>query len=67
MKYSEQVPKTERDDRTHLGGGVERLKSEQQFWRRQRRECAGAGGRRSKSDEQHCGAVGERVGAKTAC
>ena len=37
----------ERNDRTHLGGGTERWKSEQQFWRRQRQECAGADERRA--------------------
>jgi hypothetical protein len=54
------------NDRTHLGGGIETWKNEQQFWRRQRRECAAADERRSRSDGQHHGALDERVGAETA-
>lgn len=41
----------DRNDRTHLGGGIERWKIEQQFWRRQRQECAAADEQRSRSDE----------------
>lgn len=54
-------------DRTHLGGGIERWKIEQQFWQQQRQECAAADERRSRSDERHYGALDERVGAETAC